>query len=85
MIQRMLGATLLDPKAFEEVEADQSATKQALIIVVLASLATSIGSPNTTIGIATTIFRHTLSRNRLGSMGWDHLFHWDKTATYGSH
>ena len=55
MIQRMLGAALLNPKAFEAVEADQSATKQALIIVVLASIATSIGSPSTTIGIATTI------------------------------
>jgi hypothetical protein len=55
MIERMLGAALLNPKAFEAVEADQSATKQALIIVVLASIATSIGSPNTTIGIATNI------------------------------
>ena len=65
MIQRMLGAALLNPKAFEAVEADQSATKQALVIVVLASIATAIGTPNTTIGIATTI-----SAVLLSIIGW---------------
>ena len=65
MIQRMLGAALLNPKAFEAVEADQSATKQALVIVVLASIATGIGTPNATIGIATTI-----SAVLLAIIGW---------------
>jgi hypothetical protein len=41
-VQRMIGAAKLDPKIFEEVEADRSATPQALAVVVLASLAGGI-------------------------------------------
>ncbi len=41
-VQRMIGAAKLDPKVFEEVEADRSATLQALAVVVLASLAGGI-------------------------------------------
>jgi hypothetical protein len=36
-IQRTIGATLLDRRIYEEVEADRSATGQALIVVVLSS------------------------------------------------
>ena len=39
MIQRMIGAARLDPATYEAVEADQNATSQALIIVLLAALA----------------------------------------------
>jgi hypothetical protein len=38
-VERMIGAAKLDAKVFEEVEADQTATPQALGVVVLASLA----------------------------------------------
>jgi hypothetical protein len=41
-VQRMIGAAKLDPKVFEEVEADRSATPQALAVVVLASVAGGI-------------------------------------------
>ena len=41
--QRMIGAALLDSSLYEEVEADQSAFRQAMIVVVISSLATGIG------------------------------------------
>jgi len=43
MFRRMLGAASLDVRAFEEVEADRSATGQALLVVVIVALATGIG------------------------------------------
>ncbi len=44
LIERMIGAARLDPKLYETVEADESATRQAMIVVVLVSLAAGIGS-----------------------------------------
>jgi hypothetical protein len=49
---RMIRACRLDVHIFEEVEADKSATRQALSVVVLVALATGIASlGTTTIGI----------------------------------
>ena len=42
--KRLLGAATLDVATYEEVEADRSATMQALIVVVASSLATGIGA-----------------------------------------
>ena len=42
MIQRIIGATLLNVKVYEEVEADKSATLQAMGVVVLSALGTGI-------------------------------------------
>lgn len=44
MIRRMMGAARLHAQTFEEVEADSSATRQALLVVVLVALATGVGS-----------------------------------------
>ena len=44
MIKRMMGAAKLDVSVYEEVEADSSATVQALAVVVLVALATGIGT-----------------------------------------
>jgi len=44
MIKRMIGAAKLDTTIYEEVEADKSATQQALAVVVLVALATGIGT-----------------------------------------
>ena len=44
MIMRMLGAARLNVDTFEEVEKDTSATKQALIVVVLVSIAGGVGA-----------------------------------------
>ena len=43
MIMRMLGAARLNVHTYEEVEGDSSATTQALIIVVLVSIASGVG------------------------------------------
>ena len=44
MIKRMIGAAKLDTAIYEEVEADKSATQQAMAVVVLVALATGIGT-----------------------------------------
>ena len=41
--QRAIGAARLEVPVFEEIEADRTATSQALIVVVLSSLAAGIG------------------------------------------
>ncbi|MEX2236050.1 MAG: YIP1 family protein [Dehalococcoidia bacterium] len=50
MIDRMIRAARLDPQAYEEVEADEDATAQAAIIVVLAAIASGIGAIDGGIG-----------------------------------
>lgn len=42
--RRLMGASVLDVDTYEEVEADRSATTQALIVVLASSLAGGIGS-----------------------------------------
>jgi hypothetical protein len=44
LTERMLGAARLDAATYEEVEADQTATGQALLVVVAANLAAGIGA-----------------------------------------
>src|SRR5215468_3710705 len=41
---RVMGASVLDVDTYEEVEADRGATAQALVVVLLSSLAGGIGS-----------------------------------------
>ena len=48
MVDRMIRASRLDVHIFEEVEADTSATRQALSVVVLVALATGIASLGST-------------------------------------
>ena len=48
IVQRMIRASRLDVHLFEEVEADTSATKQALLVVAIVALATGIGTLSTT-------------------------------------
>ena len=43
MLKRMIGAALLNVHTYEDVENDQTATKQALLLVVLVSIASGIG------------------------------------------
>jgi hypothetical protein len=44
LFRRLVGAAMLDPGTYEEVEADRSATWQALAIVIGSSLAAGIGA-----------------------------------------
>lgn len=53
---RLVGAAALDAATYEEVEADRSATPQALAIVVLSSLAAGIGAKGLSGGPATLTF-----------------------------
>ena len=48
MVERMIRASRLDVHIFEEVEADTSATRQALSVVALVALATGIANLGTT-------------------------------------
>ena len=43
-VMRLIGALALDPVTYEEVEADRSATGQALLVVVLSSVGAGIGA-----------------------------------------
>ena len=47
LTERMLGAAKLDAATYEEVEADASATPQAMLVVVLANLAAGVGALRT--------------------------------------
>jgi hypothetical protein len=60
-IRRLMGAAMLDVATYEEVEADRSATAQALAIVVLSSLAAGIGARGSSGGTATVGFFATAS------------------------
>src|SRR5262249_14894768 len=43
-LMRLIGAVSVDPLLYEEVEADRTATGQALLVVVLSSLGAGIGA-----------------------------------------
>ena len=43
LVARMFGASALNRRTYEEVEADQEATPQALVVVLLAGLAAGVG------------------------------------------
>jgi hypothetical protein len=56
MIHRMVGAALLKVDTYEEVEADRSATKQAVAVVVIVAVARAIGTAERgAAGIVTTV------------------------------
>jgi hypothetical protein len=44
MINRVVRAAMLDVNLYEEVEADTSLTQEALMVVILVSIASGIGS-----------------------------------------
>ena len=50
IINRMIGAARLQVSTFEEVEADRSATRQAVLVVIVVAIATGIGSVEGGIG-----------------------------------
>jgi hypothetical protein len=54
--RRLIGAAMLDAGTYEEVEADRSATPQALAVVVFSSLAAGIGAKGMNGGSATLAF-----------------------------
>lgn len=63
---RLLGALALDPVIYEEVEADRSATWQAMLVVVLSSLSAGIGA----FGWGTASWRGVLFISGLALVSW---------------
>ena len=63
---RLIGALAIDPVIYEEVEADPSATGQALAIVVLSSLSAGIGA----FGWGTASVRGILFISGLALLSW---------------
>jgi hypothetical protein len=43
MLERMIGAAKLDVKVFNEIEADQNATSQAALVVIISAISAGIG------------------------------------------
>jgi hypothetical protein len=54
-VERLIGAARLDPATYEEVEADKTATGQALLAVVLSSLAAGVGASGQSAGLPAAI------------------------------
>ncbi len=54
--RRLVGAAMLDPATYEEIEADRGATAQALAVVVFSSLAAGIGARGSNGGSAALAF-----------------------------
>lgn len=50
LVQRMMGAAMLNVATYEEVEADRTATAQAATVVAIVAVASAIGSWNAGIG-----------------------------------
>jgi hypothetical protein len=63
---RLIGAISVDPVLYEEVEADASATWQALVVVVLSSLSAGIGA----FGWGTASLRGVLFVSALALLFW---------------
>jgi hypothetical protein len=64
--QRLIGAMALDAAVYEDVEADRSATGQALLVVLASSLAAGVGSR----GLVGTSFQGILFMSVLALIAW---------------
>lgn len=65
-VMRLIGAISLDAPIYEEVEADPTATGQALVVVLLSSLATGIGAR----GFGEITLQSILFFTTLALLGW---------------
>ena len=66
MLQRMIGAARLDAHTFEEVEDDQNATRQAMLVVIIVSIAAAIGG----LTAADNLFAGLIFGIARGLVGW---------------
>lgn len=69
MIARMLGAARLNSETYEDVESDGGATKQALLVVIIVTIASFIGSVLSS-GDDINIIRDLIVGLVLGIAGW---------------
>jgi hypothetical protein len=65
-VMRLIGALAIDPVTYEEVEADRSATGQALLVVVLSSVGAGIGAR----GLGSGSPRSMVFISALALLGW---------------
>jgi len=73
IVERMIRAARLDPTLYDEVETDETATPQALFIVVIASVCSGIGSAISIamLGVAPSIiFASLITGLILSLVGW---------------
>jgi mono/diheme cytochrome c family protein len=56
-LYRIAGAATLDPRTYEDIEADERATGQAVVVIVLASLAAGFGASGWNPDVATLLIR----------------------------
>jgi len=66
MLQRMIGAARLDVHTYEDVENDQKATQQAMLVVVLVAIASGIAA----IGTGELFILNFLVGLAVGIIGW---------------
>jgi len=66
LIERVIGAVRLDAATYEEVEADPTAMTQAMIVVVVASIAAGIGASVSGAGGSVGVIRGTIG----ALIGW---------------
>ena len=78
LTSRMIRASMFDIHAYEEVEADKSATKQALTVVLIVALIGSLPVLVRRFKIFT-VHLHRIGM-LLGSVGFYNLFHRDKNS-----
>ena len=71
IVDRMIGAARLRVSTFEDVEADRSATRQAMLVVIAVAIATGIGSVGG--GVTRSAERGGLCPRGMGGMGLDHV------------
>ena len=72
--QRVVGAALLDVSLYEEVEADTTATSQAMTVVILSSVATGLGV-NYSQGLSGLALGSVAALVRLADLGGPDLLH----------
>ena len=72
IIDRMIGAARLQVSTFEDVEADRSATRQAMLVVIVVAVATGIGSVGG--GVAGLLGGVAFCPRRMGDMGMAYIF-----------
>ena len=70
LVRRVLGALCLDAATYEEVEADRTATTQAMLVVVLSSLGAAIGNARGSSGLTLEAVALGLAISLLGWISW---------------
>ena len=80
LLDRMRGAALLDTRTYEDVEADQGATTQALLAVVIVAVLAGIGLA---LGGHPAAFLAGIVSSIIGWIVWSYVTYWVGTGLLG--